>query len=81
MYHSWKLLYLLATIPVLQRHSKFEGIYGSNYSLIIEKGLFIEWMAATGITNQLNTFENGDDCKCLFQRNTVLPFRSLQVVS
>ena len=28
-------------------------------------------MTATGIANQLNTFEKRDDCKCLFQRNTV----------
>ena len=28
-------------------------------------------MAATGLANQLNTFKNRDDCKCLFKRNTV----------
>ena len=28
-------------------------------------------MAATGLVNQLNTFENRDDCKYLFERNTV----------
>ena len=27
-------------------------------------------MAATGLANQLNTFENRGDCKCLFERNT-----------
>ena len=28
-------------------------------------------MAATGLVNQLNTYEKRDDCKCLFKRNTV----------
>ena len=54
---------------------------GCNYSFIIEKGQFIEWMAATRTANQLNTFEKRDGYKCLFQRNTI-PLRntrSLQV--
>ena len=35
-----KLLYLLATIPVLQKKpSKFERINGCNYSFIIKRGL------------------------------------------
>ena len=33
--------------------------------------VFIEWIAATGVADQPNTFEKRDDCKCLFQRNTV----------
>ena len=28
-------------------------------------------MAATGLVNQLNTYEKRDDYKCLFKRNTV----------
>ena len=28
-------------------------------------------MAATGLGNQLNSYEKRDDCKCLFKRNTV----------
>ena len=28
-------------------------------------------MAATRLVNYLNTYENRDDCKCLFNRNTV----------
>ena len=32
------LLYPLAEIPVLQKHSKLERMSGCNYSFIIEKG-------------------------------------------
>ena len=32
------LLDLLTTIPVLQKHSKFERMSGCNYCFIIEKG-------------------------------------------
>ena len=39
------------TIPVLQKNSKFERMTGCDYSLTIQKGQLIEWMAATGITN------------------------------
>ena len=28
-------------------------------------------MVAAGLANKLNTFENRDDCKCLFKRKTV----------
>ena len=45
---------------------------GCNYSFIIEKEPFIEWMTATGIANEHNIFEERDDYKCLFQGNTVL---------
>ena len=45
---------------------------GCNYSFIIEKEPFIEWMTATGIANEHSIFEERDDCKCLFQGNTVL---------
>ena len=45
---------------------------GCNCSFIIEKGEFVKWMAATGITNKLNTYEKRHDCKCLFQGNIVL---------
>ena len=44
---------------------------GCNCSFIIEKGLFVDWMTATRMANKLNIFENRDDCKCFFQRNTV----------
>ena len=42
---------------------------GKNGSFIIEKGPFVELMTATGMTNQV--FEYRNDCKCLFQRNTL----------
>ena len=32
----------------MKKYSKFERIYGYNYSFIIEKGPFVEWIAATG---------------------------------
>ena len=39
-----------------------------------------KWRAATGIVNQLNTFEKRDDCKCLLpKRNTLENTKSLQV--
>ena len=51
------------------------GIIVDNYDIsILQLFLFwklVEWMAATRVTSQLNIFENRDDCKCLFQRNTV----------
>ena len=48
-YHSWQLRYLLATIPpVLKKYSKCERIFGYNFSFMIEKGPFLEWIAATG---------------------------------
>ena len=31
----------------------------------------MDLMSATGMVNWLNTFEKRDDCKCLFQRNTI----------
>ena len=48
MYHNWQLYYLLATVPVLQKHSKYEEMLGCIYSFIL---LFMEWMATTGIAN------------------------------
>ena len=43
-----------------------------NCTFIIDDiGSLIEWMTATGITNQLNAFGKGVDCKSLIQRNTV----------
>ena len=33
------------------RHSEFVRMLGCNCSFIIEKGTFIDWMAATGIAN------------------------------
>ena len=36
-----------------------------------KKRAIIEWMAVTGFANKLNTFEKRDNCRCLFQRNTV----------
>ena len=36
---------------ILQKHSKCERMSGCNYSFIIEKGQFIEWMAATELAN------------------------------
>ena len=44
---------------------------GCNCSFVIGKGSFVEWMTATGMANELNIFENIDDCKCFFQRNTL----------
>ena len=42
---------------------------GYNWYFIIEKGPFVEWMAATG--DELTQYlENRDDRKCLFQRKT-----------
>ena len=48
-YHNWVLWYLLPTILVYQKRSKFERISGCDYSFIKEKGQFIEWMAKTGL--------------------------------
>ena len=45
------LLYPLAKIPVLQKHSKLERMSGCSYPFITEKGNIIEWMAATGLVN------------------------------
>ena len=59
------------TPPVLKKYSKYERMCGCNCSFIIEKEPFVEWMTATGTANKLNTFENRDNCKCLFQRKTV----------
>ena len=39
------------TILVLQKHNKFEKMSGCNYTFIIEKGQFIEWVAITGFAN------------------------------
>ena len=47
----------LLQILFCKKSSKFERMTGCNYSLTIQKGPFIEWMAATGIRNQLNIFE------------------------
>ena len=44
---------------------------GCNCSFLVETGYFIEWMTATGLANSLNTFENRNNCKCLFKRNRV----------
>ena len=39
-----------------------------------------KWRTATGIANQLNTFEKRDDCKCLLpEHNTLENTKSLQV--
>ena len=32
-------------------------MHGFHCSFVIEKGSFIEWVAATGIANKLNTFQ------------------------
>ena len=45
------LPFLLAGISVLQKHSKCERMSGCNYCFMIEKGQFIEWMAATSLAN------------------------------
>ena len=42
---------------------------GFNCSFIIEKVEYVEWMAATVISNKLNTYEKRHDFECLFQRN------------
>ena len=42
---------MIATIPVLQKHSKFERIRGCNCSFVIKKGPIIVWMAAAGFAN------------------------------
>ena len=64
--HSWNpggiMISIYAAIPTLQKHNKFERMSGYNCSFIIEKGLFNEWMAVTGLANYLNTIENRDDC-------------------
>ena len=39
--------------------------------IIADIGSLIEWITATGITNQLNIFEKRVDSKSLIQRNTV----------
>ena len=44
---------------------------GYNCSFIIEKWPFVECMTATGMANYLSIFENRNDCKYLFQQNTV----------
>ena len=49
-YHKQYLLYFLATIPVLQKRSKFERMSGCNRSVITQKWKFIEWIPATGLT-------------------------------
>ena len=41
----------------MQKHSKFKTMHGCHWSFIIESGPFIKWLAATGIANQLNTFQ------------------------
>ena len=41
----------IATTVAVQKHCKFERIRGCNCSSIIEKGPFIERIAATGIAN------------------------------
>ena len=43
--------YLLVTISVPRKLSKFERMHGCNWFFVIEKGPFIEWMAATRIAN------------------------------
>ena len=53
----------------IEKFSKLERMCGKNGSFIIEKGPFVELMTATGMTNQV--FEYRNDCKCLFQRNTL----------
>ena len=42
---------------VIQKHSKFKRMRGCNCSSIIQNGSFIKLVAATGIANQLNTFQ------------------------
>ena len=41
----------IATTVIMQKHCKFERMRGCNCSSVIEKGSFIEWVAATGIAN------------------------------
>ena len=70
MYQNYYLRYLLATIPVLPKHSKFERMRGCNCSFVIKKGPIIVWMAATG---------KGMTARACF-KETQYP-RSLQVAS
>ena len=48
-YHNWYLRCLLAIIPVLQEHSKFERMSDCSRFFIIEKVEFIEWIGATDL--------------------------------
>ena len=63
-----KLLYLLAAIPALQKHSKLETMRGCNLLFYNKSGPITVWMAAVELRI---SFEKRDDCKCFFQRNTV----------
>ena len=69
---SWLLWYVLEATPVLGKCSKFEKMCDCNYSFVIEKDPFVEWVTATGMVKKLNIFENKGDWKSLIQRNTVL---------
>ena len=43
--------YFVATVPVLQKHGKFERMCGCNCSFITERGSSIKRMITTGIAN------------------------------
>ena len=58
----------------MKKYSQFERICGCNCSFVMEKGSFVEWMAATG--SKFYIFENRVDYKSVFQRKTV-PLRIL----
>ena len=49
--------YLLAATPFLKKQSKFERMYKCSCPFIIEKGLFIKWMATTGKKRKFQVFE------------------------
>ena len=42
-----------------------------NCSFLIEKWSFNKWMALPGVAKLTQYHERRDDCKCLFERNTV----------
>ena len=52
-----------------EKYSTSERMCGYNYSFIIGKGPFVEWIAAT--RGELPISSKTDDYKCLFQKKTV----------
>ena len=77
-YHLW---YLLATIPVPQKCSKFQRMRGYNCFFIIEKGPFMD-MVQLGL--QINWFplkKGMTASTCSKKHSTLENTRSLQVVS
>ena len=56
--HFWNQRDIIGNYNIIHsKHSKFERRHGYNCYFIIEKRSFIEWVAATGIVNYLNTFQ------------------------